>query len=1675
MTSILNRWIYLYSIILSALAKIYTVANTNRTAPTQQRSSLLMKATVLLTLLWLAPPAFAWKMEAGNISIPTTSGTTFVKVNFRQKFDVTPIVFSLATSVGSDPATLRIRAININDGPTGSFEITIVEPTGNDGRHAAMAVHYFAIEPGSYTLDDGTKILASSLSTAAVQHGSNVTGPESWASASFTPVFGSTPAFIAQIQTMNNESGSPPGSPSIPWLTTAVDNLSASGVNLALERSESDTGSVSGAETVGYLAIDTGTGSFIDVNGGVVNFQGLATGNNFDGWDNGCDAVSFSNNLFSSPPLAFATKSSYRNASASDGGWLRRCSLSASSIGLTIDEDRDNDSERSHNPKESAGIVAYSQPFTFDSTVTPPSPDPNWKMEVGSVTLPAVAAGNTTFNNVLFQQNYSEPPLVFFLPSNENPDPAAIRVRNISTTGFEFAQVEPPPNAGGSNGQPAATAHYLAVKAGIHTLPGGINVDASNISTKSFQGKLTGGNSWETLSYRASFSNPPVILAQVQTMANETGTPPGGPSIPWLGTTISNVSTGSFRLALDRAEVTAGSISTNETIAYLAITSDVSNTILDSSNSNVAFETIRSADNITGNCTSVNFANTYPAPPIVIASLNKRDGGDGGWVRRCSTQTNRVQLRVDEDQANDSDRAHTTENAGVVVFERTFAAQFGCGPIPSTYPVYSAGDDLDIKKDVMINIGSGNIAVEEGNNNGNAIDTTLPANNNVTTANQTLPIIEPDTFPSNSSSSNQTVNNGNSPFTFNSAIKDDYKKITLNNGGSANFIGGGPFYIDELDIKKNATVNFAAGNYFINELIIDDDSTINITSQTVKLYIEDEFEVKGDDVTINGGGSVGGLVVYLYEDAEFKADKKRLDFTGVIYGPDSDEIKFGEDTQFHGAVIGGDKIEFDDDSVITYTPADAAMVGNITTCMLMFSHYAISHAGTGITCNPTDITIANHDTSHSPVTATGGTTITLSTSTGLGSWTAVATGSGSLVDSTLGDGMATYTFTGGENSVVLSFDYPVLAGGNSDTVNINVTDGSSVESEDPDLTVSLAGFIIDSVPTQLSGKPSDTGFNATTINLQAVRASDNDSSVCVPAFPSGQSRIIELGGECLNPGTCAGNQINVNGTNIATNDDNAGAPLTTSYTGVSLNFIANATTSLVLNYPDAGQMQLHARYDIPLANGNPSGETLASSSNPYVVRPLAIRIPAIVGNNAATSSGGDASFTAGVDFDFNLEGVQWQQADDTNDDGIADGFNDSDPTTNPANIADNTTTANFDASAILSTTLIAPLGGMNPALSSTSAAITNGTGAVTTNWPEVGIIEINASTSNYLGSGQNILGRSSYIGRFIPDRFNVTDNMPTLTDSCGSFSYMDQVINFTANPVITLTAVEDGGGTTQNYDLGGFWKYSANLSSRAYSNNVTTPATLDAPASGTVVRTGDTDANGQGELTITNEQIMYLRPIDPRDTAGAGANPAIPFAADLDLDFTVPDLTDADGVCFDSNNDGTCETYSVNNIGSTQLRFGRLNIGNAFGSELVNLQLPITAEYYDSLTNDFTASTGDTCTALTIAPAGPPTWGHLNLDNYQGSLSAGETTPTLSAFSGGAATLTLSAPGIGNQGSVVITPLLESGILLEQPWLQFDWDNDGNHNNDPTASATFGIFRGNDSTIYLRELYNSTN
>jgi hypothetical protein len=337
----------------------------------------LIACICLLGLFLIPESANAWKLESASIALPATQGggATYHSVAFRQTYDTVPLVFATATEEGGDPCSISIKNVT-----TAGFDVAQVEPTGNDGTHIAMTVDYFAIEPGTHYFCDGTMIVAGSISTTTMQYGRGVSGGEGWVTVNFAPAFNFTPAVLAMIQTANNETADPPNEPPVPWLTTAMRNVSKNSMQLALERSEVAVGTVSVNETIGYVAMEAPrNGQFFDSGSDAIKYETIRSADNIRGWDNGCYVTNF-NNVYTSNPRVVATSNRHDGG---DGGWLRRCSLDTTGVGLTYDEDRYRDSERSHTT-EAAGIYVFSESFdanigipdltTTVTTVTPASP-----------------------------------------------------------------------------------------------------------------------------------------------------------------------------------------------------------------------------------------------------------------------------------------------------------------------------------------------------------------------------------------------------------------------------------------------------------------------------------------------------------------------------------------------------------------------------------------------------------------------------------------------------------------------------------------------------------------------------------------------------------------------------------------------------------------------------------------------------------------------------------------------------------------------------------------------------------------------------------------------------------------------------------------------------------------------------------------------------------------------------------------------------------------------------------------------------------------------------------------------------------------------------------------------------------------------------------------------------
>jgi uncharacterized repeat protein (TIGR01451 family) len=323
------------------------------------RQILTALCTCLLAIL-LIPPASAGRIEAGSFTAHDTFSTTArapVRISFQQSFDVTPVVIVLGSSQGGDAGTVRVTNVS-----TTGFDELIVESDNFDGRHVAMTTYYIAVEPGRHVLPDGSVIEAGFTITSATQFGSGFTGgTASWANVAFSAPMPSTPTVVHQPQTANSETQNVANAPSRPFLTTVARSLSSSGFQLALERSQANSGPFPSAETIGWIAFPAGaTGTFPDIGGASVTWSAVNTSANIRGWNDGCFSNSFGQT--SGTRIAVAKKISRNNP---DGGWFRFCNLNSTNIELRVDEDRDQDNERAltQAQAEQAGIIAFSRPF----------------------------------------------------------------------------------------------------------------------------------------------------------------------------------------------------------------------------------------------------------------------------------------------------------------------------------------------------------------------------------------------------------------------------------------------------------------------------------------------------------------------------------------------------------------------------------------------------------------------------------------------------------------------------------------------------------------------------------------------------------------------------------------------------------------------------------------------------------------------------------------------------------------------------------------------------------------------------------------------------------------------------------------------------------------------------------------------------------------------------------------------------------------------------------------------------------------------------------------------------------------------------------------------------------------------------------------------------------------
>lgn len=686
---------------------------------------------------------------------------------------------------------------------------------------------------------------------------------------------------------------------------------------------------------------------------------------------------------------------------------------------------------------------------------------------------------------------------------------------------------------------------------------------------------------------------------------------------------------------------------------------------------------------------------------------------------------------------------------------------------------------------------------------------------------------------------------------------------------------------------------------------------------------------------------------------------------------------------------------------------------------VQIDHFQLDHSGQPLTCNPETVTVKACADAACTTLITDPVTATLSL-------TPTSVSNGWI-------GGNTVNFSGGSTTVQLRNNTPTAVtigvSGSTPTTKPFSTTLCKAGAGTPSaaactLNFADSGFFFD-VPDTYSNQPQ-------TVTIKAVKKSDVTKQ-CVPGFAS-QTKSVKFWSSYITPTSNPYNsQMSVNSSTIGASQGAA--------TPLSLVFDAQGQSSITVKYPDAGKVQLDARYD---GTGSEAGLVMLGADQ-FVARPVGLCITPPQGVCAAGDSSCPVFKKAGETFQVDIKAMAWESA---NDGDICAG---------------NLTTPNFALPNIaLGSTLVAPNPGTNATLGTTAyshVAAANSANNVSQTVSEVGVFRMTATPpANGYFNYTIPSAQSQPVGRFIPADFNLVSG--DIVPACNAFSYMGQPFGV----MLDVLARNTTGVQTRNY-TGPFAKGEAYLSvandkdGKSLSSRLRSLQPLPW-------------LDGRAALTTGSSEFVRLsgtQPDGPYKSLLFGL-----YMRDNDGDRTLiasPNFNDAVvGNCSGSG----CNARQIDSV-PMKAYFGRLQAGTAAGLASAPLAIPLQMQYYEA--GNWLQNKEDQCTQLSLANQG------FTFLNPSHTFDAATRELNLGAGRKIKLGLGSSAPGgdaaLAKDGEILFhfaKPDISVRIpykveLAKQPssplWLSDPTSaNDGNLQ----GEAIFGSSRGNDRIIYRREV-----
>jgi len=242
------------------------------------------------------------------------------------------------------------------------------------------------------------------------------------------------------------------------------------------------------------------------------------------------------------------------------------------------------------------------------------------------------------WREIKFSRAYNDPIVIAGPLSYNGPNPCGVRIRNITSTGFQIRIQEWEYL---DQWHKMEEVSYMVIEKGHYKLPDGSEIEAGKVTTN----KVNPRGDFQKVLFTTSFKKTPVVITTVQTM--------NGPQM--VITRERNLSTTGFELVMSEQE-NSDLWHVMETIGYIAWEPG------EGSVDGVSYD-VKSVENVNNNWSNVSYG-PFSSAPILIMGIQTTNGGDTANIRFANKADRSVQIFLSEEISLDNETHHVDETVG---------------------------------------------------------------------------------------------------------------------------------------------------------------------------------------------------------------------------------------------------------------------------------------------------------------------------------------------------------------------------------------------------------------------------------------------------------------------------------------------------------------------------------------------------------------------------------------------------------------------------------------------------------------------------------------------------------------------------------------------------------------------------------------------------------------------------------------------------------------------------------------------------------------------------------------------------------------------------------------------------------------------------------------------------